>query len=883
MLEKHYDHQAIESRWYPAWEENKLFSSKVDPTKKPFTVVIPPPNVTGMLHMGHVLNNTIQDILIRYKKMNGFNTCWVPGMDHAGIATQTMVEKNMRKQGIDPDSLTREEFLEKVWNWKHDFGGLIIRQLRRLGSSCDWDRERFTMDEGLSNAVLTMFKHLYDKGWIYRGKYIVNWCPALQTALSDDEVERSEEDSSLWHFKYPLVEGDGHLVVATTRPETMLGDTGVAVHPDDERYKHLIGKKLLLPIVNREIPIIAHTHVDPAFGTGCVKVTPSHSKEDFEMAMDTNLEFLTVMDKRAIMNENAPEAFRGMDRFKARKAVVAKMEELGFLLKTEPHKVAVGRCYRTKDVVEPYLSEQWFIKMEHMAKRALDVVLDGKIKLHPERWVNVYRHWLENIRDWCISRQLKWGHRIPVWYCGDCGAQTCSVELAEACGTCGSKNIEQDPDVMDTWASSWLWPFSVFGWPEKSEDLAYYYPTSTLVTAADIIFFWVARMVMSGLEALDEIPFDQVYFNGIVRDLQGRKMSKTLGNSPNPLDVIDKYGADALRFSVVYNTPYGEDTRFAEASCDLGRGFCTKIWNANRFLQMTFEGVTPDDNWREAEGDIVARWILSRLHSTIDGITEELENFRLANAASRIYNFFWSELCDWYVEFLKPLQREADEAGRAVMLGRTQAVIDTCLRMLHPFMPFVTEELWHHLDDRHEGRYLVQQDWPKLNRDLIDTEIEDAMSAIQALISGTRAVRKSYNLPNNAHFHLYLYAAPSQIRYIEEMKPILLKLAGLEDYTVLEENAAPQGCTAINVKGMSAYLDLRGHLDIEAELGKIDAKIAKINKEMKPLEGRLKNKGFVDKAPAEVVDKARADLEELKRQVDTLSQTREDLQKLGQA
>ncbi len=883
MLEKHYDHEAIESRWYPEWENQKLFRAEVNPDKEPYTVVIPPPNVTGMLHMGHVLNNTIQDILIRWKKMEGYETCWVPGTDHAGIATQSKVEEGLRAKGIDPKTLSREAFLEHVWNWKENYGGIIIKQLRKLGCSCDWDRERFTMDDGLSHAVLEVFKQLYDKKLVYRGKYIVNWCPALQTALSDDEVERETRDSFLWHLKYPLSDGSGHLVVATTRPETMLGDTAVAVNPSDERYQHLIGKTLKLPLVDREIPIIAHRLVDAEFGTGCVKVTPAHSKEDFEMAQDTDVPMIVVMDRRGIMNDRVPEAFRGMDRFECRKAVVKAMDELGFLLKTEPHKVSVGLCYRTKDVIEPYLSEQWFIRMEPMAKKALQVVEDGEIKFHPERWVNTYRHWLENIRDWCISRQLKWGHRIPVWYCDDCHGETCSVVPAEVCSHCGSAKIQQDPDVMDTWASSWLWPFSVFGWPEKTADLNYFYPTSTLVTAADIIFFWVARMIMSGTEFMEEIPFKDVYFNGIVRDEEGRKMSKTLGNSPDPLDIIKKYGADALRFSMVYNTPFGEDTRYSDKSCELGRSFCTKIWNANRFLQMTFEDVTADDNWAAQQPDMVGRWIISRLNTTIQEMTTDLSEFRLANAAVRIYNFFWGDFCDWYVEFVKPLQKEADAAGRAVLLGRTRAVIDQCLRLLHPFMPFVTEELWHHLDPRNDGQYLVNQNWPTPDTDAIQPDVETFVGAVKGVITGCRAIRKSYGLPNSAKFDLYLFADEQQQGYLEEIKPVLFKLAGLNQTHFLSEDNAPQGCTAIVVEGMNAYVDLRGHLDIDAELGKIDTKLAKLEKEIGGLRGRLNNKKFVDSAPEAVVAKTRADFEELERQIETLRQTREDLKELGQA
>lgn len=882
MLEKHYNHKDIEEKWYKRWEDARLFHSERDPEKKPYTIVIPPPNVTGKLHMGHVLNNTIQDALIRYKKMMGFNACWVPGTDHAGIATQTMVEKHLRAQGIEPDDLSREDFLKRVWSWKEEYGGLIIKQLRKLGAACDWERERFTMDEGLSHAVLTFFKRFYDKGWIYRGKYIVNWCPALQTALSDDEVDRSDEPSHLWHFRYPIVGEDMHLVVATTRPETMLGDTGVAVNPNDERYKHLIGKKVKLPIVGREIPIFADEHVEMDFGTGCVKVTPAHDADDFAMGTAHNLEFIIIMDKQARLNENVPEEFQGLDRNVARKAVVAKMDELGLLEKIEDHTVPVGRCYRSKDIIEPYLSEQWFIKMGPMAERALAAVKDGDIKLYPKRWVNTYNYWLENIRDWCISRQLRWGHRIPVYYCNNCDHQMCELTAPGACEKCGSTDLTQDPDVLDTWASSWLWPLSVFGWPEETEDLKYYYPTDVLVTGPDILFFWVARMIMSGLEFRDEKPFSEVYLNGIVRDLDGRKMSKTLGNSPDPLDIIEEYGADALRFSIIYNTPYGQDTRFANESCDLGKGFATKIWNANRFLQMSFGDVKADPNWADKPQDIVGRWILSRLAQTVKAVEEEMDQYKVAAAASRIYNFFWGDFCDWYVELMKPAIKNADADEQAVLLGRTQFVIDSCLRMLHPFMPFVTEELWQGLGADKDGAFLMQQSWPDVKAEYANTQVDDTVTLLQNLITGVRAARKGYGLPGTAKFVLHLYADEAQQGMIEEVGPMLKKLAGLESYHFLSENSAPAGCTAVSLKGMGAFLDLRGHLDIDAELAKIDKKLAKLNKELKPLEGRLGNEKFTSKAPEAVVAKVKAEVEALQEQIATLAQTRTDLEKMGQ-
>lgn len=879
-MDKHYSHLALEEKWYGAWEAGGAFHSTVDPDKPPFCMVIPPPNVTGMLHMGHVLNNTIQDILARFKRLRGYNVCWVPGTDHAGIATQTMVEKSLREAGTDPNELTRDEFLDRVWQWKHKYGGIIIDQLRKLGASCDWERERFTMDEGLSQAVLKTFVDLYHEGLIYRGRYIVNWCPTLQTALSDDEVDRSEEPSNLWHFRYPLADGSGHLVVATTRPETMLGDTGVAVNPNDERYRHLVGQKIRLPLVNRDIPIIADEHVDIAFGTGCVKVTPAHDLNDFEMGESHGLEFIVIMDKTAHMNENVPPAFRGMDRYACRQAVVEAMNEQGLLEKIEPHTVAVGRCYRTKDIIEPYLSEQWFIRMRGMADRALPPVLNGEIKFYPERWVKTYEHWLSNIKDWCISRQLKWGHRIPVWYC-DNGHQTCTLEEPQACATCGSGSLRQDPDVLDTWASSWLWPFSVFDWPEESAELDYYYPTQTLVTAPDIIFFWVARMIMAGQQFMGEVPFSEVYFNGIVRDLEGRKMSKTLGNSPDPLDIIHEYGADALRFTIVHQTPFGADSRFARESCDLGRGFCTKMWNAYRFVQMSFEGVEADPDWHQHEQDLVGRWILSRLAATVATVTEEIETFRLAAAASTIYNFFWGEFCDWYVEFLKPTVREGDEVTKSRILGRTQFVMDACLRMLHPFMPFVTEELWHHLGQQSDDCFIGNQSWPTLSEASLDDQADAAMALLQELITGIRRVRKSYNLPSSAELKLVVEADAEKTALVHQIEPQIAFLGRIAGVEALGQRQPEKGWVALALSGLDAYLDLRGHLDVDAEIQKIDLRLQKIEKEINALKGRLSNPRFVERAPAEVVEKCRADMAELNRQHDTLQQSREDFLQMG--
>jgi len=879
MLDKHYDPKTIEEKWFKKWEDSGCFHSEPDQEKEPYTMVIPPPNVTGMLHMGHVLNNSIQDILARFKRMKGFNVCWVPGTDHAGIATQTMVEKKLREDGINPDDLTREELLEKIWSWKEKFGGIIIQQLRKLGSSCDWQRERFTMDDGLSHAVLQTFVQLYRKGLIYKGSYIVNWCPILQTALSDDEVERTDEASFLWHFRYPIAGSDDYLVVATTRPETMLGDTGVAVHPDDGRYTHLIGKKVRLPLVGREIPIFADEHVDIAFGTGCVKVTPAHDANDFAMGEKHGLSFINVMDRRAFMNELVPEKYQGLYRDECRKVIVEDMDALGLLEKIEPHTVAVGRCYRTKDIIEPYLSEQWFIKMRGMAERALVPVETGEIRFHPERWVSTYKYWLENIKDWCISRQLKWGHRIPVWTCLDCGEEICDIKAPPRCTKCSSENLQQERDVLDTWASSWLWPFSVFGWPEQTESLKYYYPTQTLVTAPDIIFFWVARMIMAGQEFMGQVPFKDVYFNGIVRDLDGQKMSKTLGNSPDPLDIISKFGADAIRFTIVYQTPFGSDSRFSNDSSELGRSFCTKIWNAFRFLQMSFEGVEPDTRWADQEQDLIGKWVLGRLAVTARDVENDLESFRLANAASRIYNFFWGEFCDWYVEFLKPMIKNGDEETKARLFGRTKFILDSCLRLLSPFMPFVTEEIWQQLDERSDDEFLMEQQWPEVPDSLIDDQAIQAVNLFQEIITGIRAVRKTNNLPGSAKLELYVMGTDEQHTMISKNVAIITALA--RTGTIHFGQDAPKASAPLTLSGLSASVDMTEHFDVEAELAKIDKQMNKLEKEKQRLEGRLNNQGFLAKAPESVILKSKEECAELERKIRSLQNGRLEMEKLA--
>ncbi|HQT92115.1 MAG TPA: valine--tRNA ligase, partial [Candidatus Kryptobacter bacterium] len=752
-IPKAYSPSEIEEKWYKYWLDNRLFEAKPNKEKKPYTVVIPPPNITGILTMGHVLNNSIQDVFIRWRRMKGYEACWVPGTDHAGIATQNVVEKSLAKEGKDRHSLGREKFVELVWQWREQYGGTIIRQLKKLGVSCDWTRERFTMDEGLSHAVQEVFVRLYEKGLIYRGKYIVNWCPKDHTAISDDEVEYQEKNGKLYYLRYPLEDGSGHVVVATTRPETMLGDVAVAVNPADERYRHMVGKNLLLPLVGRKMKVIADDYVDKEFGTGAVKITPAHDPNDFRVAERHGLEKVIVLDISGKVNENAPEKYRGLDRFKARKQVIEDLQALGLVEKIDDYKLSVGECYRCHTVIEPYLSDQWFVRMKPLAEPALQAVRDGKIRFYPERWVKTYEHWMENIRDWCISRQLWWGHRIPVWYCETCGELAVSTTRpAKPCGKCGGTSYRQDDDVLDTWFSSWLWPFSVFGYPKETEDLKYFYPTDTLVTAPDIIFFWVARMVMSGLEFMKEVPFRDVYFTSVIRDMQGRKMSKSLGNSPDPLDVIAEYGADALRFTILYMAPLGQDVLFESSKCEMGRNFANKIWNAGRFLLMNRDKQSVTAAEDATIFDFADRWIVSRLHHTIRDLNSALDNFRINDAAKIIYDFFWHDYCDWYVEMVKERLTQPEgshgksvEMIRAIIISNAIATFESALKMLHPFMPFITEEMYSLVNPGHAESITVSE-FPEHEPRFISEKVESEMDLVQEVITSIRAMRKEANV-----------------------------------------------------------------------------------------------------------------------------------------
>ncbi len=911
-IPKTYNPAEVEERWYPFWEARGFFKGRVNPGKKPYTIVIPPPNITGILTMGHVLNNTIQDVFIRWRRMQGYETLWMPGTDHAGIATQNVVEKSLIREGTNRHELGREKFLARVWEWKKEYGGTIIRQLRRLGTSCDWERERFTMDEGLSRAVQEMFVRLYEKKLIYRGKYIVNWCPKDHTAISDDEVNHTEQQSNLWHIRYPLVDSEEWAVVATTRPETMLGDTAVAVNPSDERYRHLIGRRLRLPLTDREIPIIADDSVDAAFGTGMVKVTPAHDPNDFLICQRYNENVdtahrmvpITILDTSARTNDAVPEKYRSLDRFDARKAVVADLEAGGFLVKTEPYTNNVGRCYRCDTVIEPYLSDQWFVKMKPLAQEALSVVQDGTIRFYPERWVKTYEHWMTNIRDWCISRQLWWGHRVPVWYC--VGDDACKLECREpivarrapaSCPHCGSTNLRQDEDVLDTWFSSWLWPFSTLGWPDDTKDLRYFYPTDTLVTGPDIIFFWVARMIMAGLEVTGDIPaadgsrrasresivpFRHVYFTSIIRDAQGRKMSKSLGNSPDPVEVIREYGADALRFTIVYLAPLGQDVLYSNEKCEMGRNFANKIWNAGRFLLMNagetgVPDVTPE--LPDAHADLADRWILSRYHSTAVALNEALEKFEINNASKILYDFVWHDFCDWYVEMVKGrLYGDAPPEVRSAVLGRAIMVYEETMKLLHPFMPFLTEELWQNLRPRGEGRSIMVSEFPKGDRSRIDTATEAEMSFVQDCINSIRNIRGELSVPPSKEISLLVrFDDPSASAVLMKYEGYFRRLArvsGIREH--LSPGKPPQSAGAV-VRGGEIFVPLEGLIDLSAERARIEKELNHVAGMFENTSKKLLNASFVEKAPQQIVDQERAKLESFKTTMEKLRSSLEAL------
>ena len=846
-LPKVYEPQEAEGRIYENWEKAGCFKGRRDPKKKPFTIVMPPPNVTGQLHMGHAMDCTLQDILIRFKRMQGYAALWVPGTDHAGIATQIKVEEDLREnEGLTRYDLGRDKFLERVWDWKEKYGGRIVAQQKKMGSSCDWDRARFTMDEGCSKAVRETFCELYDKGLIYKGSRIINWCPHCTTALSDAEVEYQDKPGHLWHMRYPLSDGSGYLVVATTRPETMMGDTGVAVNPNDERYKHLVGKTCILPLMDREIPIVADDYVEMDFGTGCVKMTPAHDPNDFEVGLRHNLDTIRVLDDNGKVNANGGK-YEGMDRYEARKAVVADLEALGLMEKIEDYSHNVGTCYRCHNDVEPIISAQWFVKMKPLAEAAIKVVEDGETSFVPDRFAKTYLNWMENVHDWCISRQLWWGHQIPVWYCDDCGHMTVTRDDPDCCEKCGSRKIHRDPDVLDTWFSSALWPFSTLGWPEKTEDLDYFYPTDVLVTGYDIIFFWVARMIFSACEQTKKPPFHTVFIHGLVRDDKGRKMSKSLGNGIDPLEIADKYGADALRFTLVTGNSPGNDMRFYTERCEAMRNFANKIWNASRFLMMN---LTIDACQLPGKLELEDKWILSKLNTAIREITENMDRYELGVAAQKIYDFIWDDYCDWYIELTKTRLQGEDEDSKVRAQQVLCHVLTQMLKLLHPFMPFITEEIWQALP--HEGDFLMLSDWPVADAALDFPEEEKAMELIMDAIRGVRTRRSEMNVPPSKKAHLTVATGERDIFVLGV--PFLKKLAYASEVTFAQPGTSPEaGSVTVVTHAAQISMPLAELVDLEKEKARMEKELKKNSDELQKLNTKLANPGFVNKAPEHVV------------------------------
>ena len=865
-LPKIYDPSAVEEKLYKFWNDSGFFNAEVDENKKPFTIVIPPPNVTGQLHMGHAFDETLQDILIRTKRMQGYSALWMPGTDHAGIATQIKVEENLRvNEGLTRYDLGREEFLKRVWDWKHQYGNRIIEQLKKLGSSCDWRRERFTMDEGCSKAVKEVFVNLYEKGLIYKGSRIINWCPHCATALSDAEVEYETQPGKLWYIKYPIKDSDEYVVVATTRPETFMGDTGVAVNPNDERYQHLVGKTCILPIMGREIPIFADDYVDPAFGTGCVKTTPCHDPNDFEMGQRHNLEQILVFNEDATVNENGGK-YQGMDRYECRKAVVKDLEEGGYLVKIEDHEHNVGTCYRCGTTVEPMTSAQWFVKMAPLAKPAMDVVKDGRVKFVPSRFANTYLRWMENVHDWCISRQLWWGHRIPAYYCEDCGEMTVSKEDVTVCPKCGGTHIRQEEDVLDTWFSSALWPFSTLGWPEKTKELDYFYPTSVLVTGYDIIFFWVARMIFSGMEQMQEEPFKTVYIHGLVRDAQGRKMSKSLGNGIDPLEIIDQYGADALRFTLITGNSPGNDMRFSIEKVESSRNFANKIWNASRFIQMN---LTIDKLELPGTLSLEDKWIVSKYNDLVKAVTENIDKYELGIAVQKLYDFIWDNFCDWYIEIVKPrLQNKDDKAANESAQKVLCYVLSGTMQLLHPFMPFITETIWQALP--HDGPSVMVSKWPEYREELHFAKEAEQVETMMDTIRAIRTRRAEMNVPPSKRAQVILLT--NEREAYEAGTLFFGKLAYASEIEFVDktpENA--DSMVSVVTKGATVYMPMGELIDFEKERARLEKEKAKVQKDIDFVMKKLNNPGFVAKAPEAVVAQEREKVAKYQELMDKLN------------
>ena len=876
-LAKTYDPSEIEDRTYAKWMGRKYFHPDVDRSKKPFTIVMPPPNITGKLHMGHALDNTLQDILIRYKRMQGYNALWIPGTDHASISTEVKVINKLKEEGIDKNDLGREGFLKRTWEWREEYGRTIVDQLKKIGSSCDWDRERFTMDEGCSEAVLEVFTRLYEKGYIYKGSRIINWCPVCQTSISDAEVEHEEQAGHFWHINYPIADGSGYVEIATTRPETLLGDTAVAVNPDDERYTNLVGKMLKLPLTDREIPVVADPYVDKEFGTGCVKITPAHDPNDFEVGRRHNLPEINIMNDDATINCPGSK-YDGMDRYEARKAMVADLEAQGLLVKVEEHVHNVGTHDRCGTTVEPMIKQQWFVKMEEMAKPAIEAIKNGDLTFVPERFDKTYLHWLENIRDWCISRQLWWGHRIPAYYCDECGETVVSKTAPTVCPKCGCTHLTQDPDTLDTWFSSALWPFSTLGWPKNTEELDYFYPTDVLVTGYDIIFFWVIRMVFSGYEQTGKCPFHHVLIHGLVRDSLGRKMSKSLGNGIDPLEIIDKYGADALRLTLVTGNAPGNDMRFYMERVEASRNFANKVWNASRFIMMNMEKAEIPDEIDLNTLTAADKWILSKVNSLAKEITANMDNFDLGIAVQKIYDFIWEEFCDWYIEMVKPRLWNDEDETKGAALWILKNVLINALKMLHPYMPFITEEIFCNLSDEES---IMISSWPEYKEEWNFEAEENAIETIKEAVRGIRTVRTSMNVPNSKKATVYVVSENAKIREIFEHGKVFFAALGFASEVIVQADKTGIADDAVSalLPEAAIYMPLQELVDIEKEKERLHKEEKRLEGELNRVNGMLNNEKFVSRAPEAKIQEERAKLE---KYTQMMSQVKERLAQLGE-
>ncbi len=883
-LPKHYDPKLVEDKWYDYWIRGGYFRADVKSNKEAYSVVIPPPNVTDILHLGHALNNTLQDILIRWKRMQGYETEWLPGVDHAGIATQVVLEKKLAEEGKSRQKIGRERFVKLAWEWKEKNGDAILNQLKKIGCSCDWERARFTLDQGLSNAVLEVFLHLYRKGLIYRGERIINWCPRCQTSLSDDETERDDREGHLWYIRYKLKGSDDFISVATTRPETMLGDTAVAVNPRDRRFKKLVGRSAILPILDRELKIVADDFVDPEFGTGMVKVTPAHDPNDFGIGDRHNLERINILNPDGTLNENAGK-FAGMDRYVAREALLGELKRKKLLEKTEPYDLALNLCYRCGSEIEPYLSKQWFVKMKPLAGPAIEAVKSGKVKFYPEHWAKVYLYWMENIRDWCISRQLWWGHRIPVWYCSDCDEVVVSKAPPTECTKCNSKNLKQDEDVLDTWFSSWLWPFSTFGWPEKTEELKRFYPTQALFTASEIIFLWVARMVMAGLEFMGEVPFFDVYIHGTVRDSSGVKMSKSLGNGIDPLEIIKDYGADALRTSMILVTPEGQDPCISFNTFELGRNFANKLWNASKFVMGNLKnghspgaGIKTDSSQLKLE-DL---WILSRLNQTTEEVTGLLHNYRFNSAVKALYDFIWHDFCDWYVEMVKSrFSLPEEDRDRICAQEVAHLVLNHTLRLLHPFAPFVTEEIWHHLyeiESSESDHSLMHADWPKVQKETINASLETTMEKIQEVVYSIRNIRSEMNVPPAKKANVMVKVDHKELAHIlEQNKDHIINLGKVENLKIGMRMKKPDHAASAVIKHAEIFVPLEGLIDLEQERLRLEKELSKVTSLLDRTNKKLSNEDFLKRAPRNIIEKEKTKRDDYKKMVEKLNKNLEEI------